>query len=144
MIHPRDGVPTLDHPIHFIPRFQWGDYEALSYTWGDDKRSGSIFVNGKLIPVQRNVENALRRLRALPETRHGMKYWIDAICTYLDQHRTEDLRDLRCEPPCSEGFRFASQTNFFAFTSSYLFFFPPEPKINPFLLVSIPLNGTPS
>lgn len=39
-----------------------------------------VVVNGKVIEVEENAENALRRLRALPETEHGMKYWIDALC----------------------------------------------------------------
>jgi hypothetical protein len=37
-------------------------------------------VNGTLCHVHQNLEAALRRLRALPETEHGMKYWIDALC----------------------------------------------------------------
>lgn len=41
-------------------RYVWGDFEALSYTWGggDDKRS--ITVNGVCRNVSRNLEEALR------------------------------------------------------------------------------------
>ena len=40
-------------------------------------------MNGTLCHVHQNLEAALRRLRALPETEYGMKYWIDALC--IDQ-----------------------------------------------------------
>lgn len=40
-------------------------------------------MNGSLCHVHQNLEAALRRLRALPETEYGMKYWIDALC--IDQ-----------------------------------------------------------
>ena len=66
--------------VQFVPRYKWGDFETLSYTWGEENLDGKIIIDGKLHNVHRNVEDALRRLRALPETRHGMKYWIDAIC----------------------------------------------------------------
>jgi hypothetical protein len=62
------------------PRFLWGDFEALSYTWGEENADGRVVVNGTLYHVHRNLEAALRRLRALPETEYGMKYWIDALC----------------------------------------------------------------
>ncbi|KAH6717811.1 heterokaryon incompatibility protein-domain-containing protein [Leptodontidium sp. MPI-SDFR-AT-0119] len=71
-------------PPYFAPRFQWGDFEALSYVWGPPDAKGRISINGKIVKVQESVELALRRLRELPETRCGMKYWIDAIC--IDQN----------------------------------------------------------
>lgn len=36
-------------------------------------------MNGTLCHVHQNIEAALQRLRALPETRQGLKYWIDAL-----------------------------------------------------------------
>jgi hypothetical protein len=66
------------------PRFLWGDFEALSYTWGEENADGRVVVNGTLCHVHQNLEAALRRLRALPETEYGMRYWIDALC--IDQN----------------------------------------------------------
>ena len=71
-------------PLYFAPRFEWGDFEALSYVWGPPDAKGRISINSKIVKVQKSVELALRRLRELPETRCGMKYWIDAIC--IDQN----------------------------------------------------------
>jgi len=69
------------HAVETVaPRFLWGDFEALSYTWGEENADGRVVVNGTLCHVHQNLEAALRRLRALPETEHGMKYWIDALC----------------------------------------------------------------
>jgi len=72
--------PNSPTSLLFAPRFKWGDFETLSYVWGPKNSDGCISINGTLVAVQRNVELALRRLRELPETRCGMKYWIDAIC----------------------------------------------------------------
>ena len=52
-------------------------YEALSYTWGDAKEQTMILCNGSLLPVTRNLEEALQRLRYEDRTR---RLWVDAIC----------------------------------------------------------------
>lgn len=65
-------------------RFIWGDYEALSYTWGDGKRTAHIELNGVSKEVSCELEAALRMLQRLPETQYGMKYWIDALCIQQD------------------------------------------------------------
>jgi hypothetical protein len=63
-------------------------------------------VNGKLCRIHRNAEDALRRLRALPETQRGMKYWIDALCIYSHRTAMKHLRTLRFEPQFFEGVNF--------------------------------------
>ncbi|PQE26581.1 heterokaryon incompatibility -domain-containing protein [Rutstroemia sp. NJR-2017a BBW] len=67
-----------------IPRFQWGDYEAISYCWESDIREKEIYVNGTLFQVPKNLEALLRKLRALPDSRTGMKFWVDALCINQD------------------------------------------------------------
>ena len=52
-------------------------YEALSYTWGDDPHTVDIQVNGCDFPVKLNLEAALRALRKIDDPR---VLWIDAIC----------------------------------------------------------------
>ncbi|KAF2103728.1 heterokaryon incompatibility, partial [Rhizodiscina lignyota] len=63
-----------------VTRFAWGDFEALSYTWGNQTSTQQIIMNGKIWNVSENLENALRALLLRPETRNGMHYWIDALC----------------------------------------------------------------
>lgn len=54
------------------------EYEALSYTWGSVESPVSIRINDcNLLPVTRNLEEALQRLHC--ETR-PRALWIDAIC----------------------------------------------------------------
>ncbi|CAM1509382.1 Fc.00g031210.m01.CDS01 [Cosmosporella sp. VM-42] len=53
-------------------------YEALSYTWDDQKPTEDITCNGTTLRVTENVFLALRRLRR-NDIRHRM-LWIDAIC----------------------------------------------------------------
>ncbi|KAK4111564.1 HET-domain-containing protein, partial [Canariomyces notabilis] len=65
------------------------DYEAISYTWadetGDKTQSGLIFVNSTPIPVTRNCEMALRRVRWRSYER---RIWIDAVC--IDQTNIDE------------------------------------------------------
>jgi hypothetical protein len=54
-------------------------------------------VNGKLRHVHSNLEAALRRLRALPKTDHGMKFWIDALSINQEdiQERNTEVKRMR-------------------------------------------------
>jgi hypothetical protein len=52
-------------------------YEALSYTWGDQTVKEAIFVDGKEFLVGQNLWDALYFLR---KRANGRRYWIDAIC----------------------------------------------------------------
>jgi hypothetical protein len=66
-----------------LPRFQWGDYETISYCWESETRDRKIVLDGTLFDVPRNLEALLQRLRTLPDTKAGMKFWVDALC--IDQ-----------------------------------------------------------
>ena len=55
-------------------------YEALSYTWGINKTTKQIILNGKRFMVTENLYSALQYLRFKNEDRI---LWIDAIC--IDQ-----------------------------------------------------------
>jgi hypothetical protein len=72
-------------------RYTWGDFEALSYTWGDRGDARTILVNGTCREVPRNLEEALRALRDLQETRLGIRYWVDSLC--IDQKNTEERNE---------------------------------------------------
>lgn len=52
-------------------------YTALSYTWGNPKKTKNIECEGKKIEVTVNLESALRRLR---DTHSVRRLWADAIC----------------------------------------------------------------
>jgi hypothetical protein len=60
-------------------------YEALSYTWGDTKRTARITLNGRSLLVTENLYTALLHLRSSSEDRI---MWIDAIC--IDQDNWEE------------------------------------------------------
>jgi hypothetical protein len=49
-------------------RFIWGDFEALSYSRGEDNVGGRVRLNGVESCISRNLEAALRAVRDLPET----------------------------------------------------------------------------
>lgn len=61
------------------------EYEALSYTWGDELETWDIEVNGKHLPVTTNLALALKHLRYPDQDRI---LWIDAIC--IEQSNTKE------------------------------------------------------
>lgn len=61
------------------------EYEALSYTWGDLKKSHSIEINGRRMMVTVNLFRALWHLRSPNRDRI---LWIDAIC--IDQENWKE------------------------------------------------------
>ncbi|KAF1840325.1 uncharacterized protein K460DRAFT_297130 [Cucurbitaria berberidis CBS 394.84] len=65
-------------------RFEWGEYEAVSYCWGDRRHMTFVWLNGVRKEISCDLDIALRALHRLPETRLGMNYWIDALCINQD------------------------------------------------------------
>ncbi|KAK1972367.1 heterokaryon incompatibility protein [Colletotrichum sublineola] len=66
------------HPRYH--RFIWGDYGALSYTWGDQTVRVPIVINGQIVLIGQSLEAALRALSSDPDYIEGLKIWADAIC----------------------------------------------------------------
>jgi len=84
-----DQPDTHNHtPSSDCYRFAWGDYAALSYVWGDETKTRTIFINGHEIAVTQNLEEALRAFRSQSEFRSGFKLWVDAIC--INQRDNEE------------------------------------------------------
>ncbi|KAH6639190.1 heterokaryon incompatibility protein-domain-containing protein [Boeremia exigua] len=85
------GVGTpLRCQIIEVQDFENTPYEALSYTWGNEILSESVQVYesadieqaDRLLPLTRNLSEALQRLRSdEPQT-----LWIDALCIDQDNH----------------------------------------------------------
>ena len=75
LLHTNDDATT--HLPEF--RYEWGDFMALSYTWGGPTNIETIIVNGQPLIVSRNVAACLRVLRNKSYTKDGWKFWIDAI-----------------------------------------------------------------
>lgn len=72
-------------------------YVALSYTWGDPVDTALVEVNGKQLPVRKNLEAALRALRDKQLLRQGCAVWVDALCINQDdlQERREEVGRMR-------------------------------------------------
>lgn len=71
------GEPTL---IPILPRFTWGDFEAISYCWESDVRNKTVLIDGTSVQITENLYLALLRLQRLPEAQSGMGFWIDGLC----------------------------------------------------------------
>ncbi|KAL9485434.1 hypothetical protein ACSS6W_004223 [Trichoderma asperelloides] len=60
------------HDLRRKPKF-----EALSYVWGDPANPTNIICCGEIMPVGRNLDAALRKLRSPVNQR---VLWVDALC----------------------------------------------------------------
>ena len=78
------------HPNTSSFRFEWGDYVALSYAWGNQSSTSTrdIIVNGKRMHVTENLESFLRWWQSSWECRKGLKLWVDSLC--IDQQNMEE------------------------------------------------------
>ncbi|KAF1958145.1 HET-domain-containing protein [Byssothecium circinans] len=61
------------------------EYEALSYTWGDTAKPHDIKINGRMMPVTKNLSLALQHLRCPYE---DQILWVDAI--YINQENDKE------------------------------------------------------
>ena len=70
-----------------VPRFKWGEFEAVSYCWESEVREREIVIDQEVLEVPKNLEALLQRIRRLPDTKSGMRFWIDALCiNQIDVH----------------------------------------------------------
>jgi hypothetical protein len=67
--------------LHVVKSDQLADYEAISYTWGDETSTTSIRCGSKEIPITKNLESALIHFRTENEPRI---LWTDRICINQD------------------------------------------------------------
>ncbi|KAK8157784.1 heterokaryon incompatibility protein-domain-containing protein [Phyllosticta citrichinensis] len=76
------GSTTAGIAIELIEAFPKGStkYDALSYTWGDNKLEKSVMCKGRRLFLTSNLHQALKRFRHPTET---VTMWIDQLC--IDQ-----------------------------------------------------------
>ncbi|KAI0443600.1 hypothetical protein F4803DRAFT_514715 [Xylaria telfairii] len=63
--------------------YQWGDFYALSYEWGDPGDTDEIIVDGEKTTVTRNLKDTLQRLRTWWhewDNTGSISLWVDALC----------------------------------------------------------------
>ena len=70
--------------LHTYPRIAAPEYDAVSYTWGDDTSTTSVMCKGVSLEIRTNLFRALpfiHDFRPEPRTR---PLWVDAICLNQD------------------------------------------------------------
>jgi hypothetical protein len=85
------SAERLPPVLHCLPRFHWGDFEAVSYCWGSDKRDKLIILNGRPMHVPTNLEGALHEFRRHSDVQQGVRLWIDFLC--IDQDDTSEKNE---------------------------------------------------
>ncbi|KAL8911357.1 MAG: hypothetical protein Q9171_003451 [Xanthocarpia ochracea] len=79
-------------------RFNWGDYTALSYVWGDATDRQDILLDGHRFSVTRSLYNALCHLRdAFEVDKRELHIWADAVCINQDdqEERAREVKKMR-------------------------------------------------
>ena len=75
------GHPTLHCSLAVVSLEKNTEYDALSYTWGDPNDLENIQINSHVIPVTRNLFDALSTLKRSRNLQR--RIWVDAVC--IDQ-----------------------------------------------------------
>jgi len=70
------------------------EYEALSYAWGDVKKTSPIFVGNKQYPATTNLDCALRYIKLRDQDRI---LWVDSLCINQDdiEEKNHQVRQMR-------------------------------------------------
>jgi hypothetical protein len=82
-----------------------GQYEALSYTWGDATVLHALQCSNdkSYLQITTNLRDALWDLRLETQSR---LLWVDAACIYSHRTATKYLGTMRFAPQVFEGFNF--------------------------------------
>ncbi|KAF2810701.1 HET-domain-containing protein [Mytilinidion resinicola] len=81
-------------------RYSWGDYIALSYTWGSPEKPKHIILNGVPFAVTENLDAALRNVHPIAQTQNSngpLRVWADAICINQEDQieRSHEIKRMR-------------------------------------------------
>jgi hypothetical protein len=85
-------------------------YSALSYVWGDASDTENITVNGKTVPVTKNLAVALRHVKEhwafeFPDRdRSSFRIWVDALCINQQdlEERNQQVQAMRYLYPLAD------------------------------------------
>ncbi|KAM7195325.1 Heterokaryon incompatibility protein (HET) domain containing protein [Naviculisporaceae sp. PSN 640] len=84
-IRPAREIWWIDADLRTVQLADNPAFEALSYEWGDERKSRSISIGGKRFRVTANLWKALHNVRHADETR---TLWVDTIC--IDQSNNQE------------------------------------------------------
>lgn len=87
---PQNASPSEDIQLtlHHVSVDEELEYAAISYAWGDLKRSERVICDEKSFAVGQNLLAALRSIQAVAKFDKHPCLWIDAIC--IDQSNLEE------------------------------------------------------
>ncbi|KAE8441364.1 hypothetical protein EG329_005467 [Mollisiaceae sp. DMI_Dod_QoI] len=95
-----DETLILEHPelLGGHGRWNWGDYSALSYTWGTWDDAQEIHVNGHSIRVTKNLHAFLQTMES------SIWLWIDALCINQEDGDERNLQVKRMKAIYEQAF----------------------------------------
>ncbi len=92
-----DEQSVPKYPRTDFHRFSWGDFAALSYTWGDQTCMKNARINGQIVEITQNLEEVMKQLRENGQFGNSFKIWIDQLCINQsdDVERTAQVSKMR-------------------------------------------------
>jgi hypothetical protein len=81
-------APLVGSLLH-APLADSGNFECLSYTWGEIGLAGTLLLSGHEFCIYESVDAALRRLRRDSEVR---VLWLDAICINQEDNAEKSIQ----------------------------------------------------
>jgi hypothetical protein len=76
-IHSGETVDQIRGDLRVVPVKDCPPYHALSYTWGDDPAPMPMRIGDTEVPIQQNLDRALRNIR---KDMSSQAIWIDRLC----------------------------------------------------------------
>ncbi|KAJ3519362.1 hypothetical protein NM208_g14153 [Fusarium decemcellulare] len=107
LLRPRPSlINELNFDIFVVLRRTAPAYAAVSYTWGDDKPSKNICLNGRNFPVRPNLRACLETLASdvFNNKSFSRFLWVDAICIDQDndQERNSQVSQMNNTYQCAQ------------------------------------------
>lgn len=93
-LQPCGASSQLQCSLMTIPLADAGQYDALSYVWGENTDKLPLMIDRHKLQITRNLDAALRRLQYEHKAR---VLWVDAICINQDddEERSSQVRQMR-------------------------------------------------
>ena len=90
-IFPGDPSDPIRGELELFNTNTGGDYEPVSYVWGDPSRSHEIVCNGKTLSLTASLGGALRRIRL---ANHPRRIWVDQLSINQDdlEERSQQMQ----------------------------------------------------
>jgi hypothetical protein len=77
VLNPSSNGKGLSGRLEIVKLDECEPWDAVSYAWGQSERSSQVEIDGKILPITTNLEDALLDLRYIDSE---CRLWVDQVC----------------------------------------------------------------